>query len=104
MNEELDASPTPSAVSTAKTVSASEVSHVIIRACTNCQSQRTIGKPCGTCGNPTPPEVTKLGVVSAGYRNPVKNAWWRCVRAPLANRRIRRAGARTFELRANRGD
>lgn len=93
---------TPSAVSETKTISSGTVSHLIIRGCTRCQGQRVIGEPCATCGNPEPPEVTKLGVVSATYRNPIKRAWWTLVRAPMAERRIRRAAARTLELR--RGD
>lgn len=92
----------PTAVADTRAISSGTVSHVIIRGCTRCQSQRVIGEPCAGCGNPEPPEVTKLGVVSATYRNPIKRAWWALVRAPMADRRIRRAAARTLELR--RGD
>lgn len=31
------------------------------------------------------------GIVSAAYKNPIKQAWWLLVRKPLANRRIRRS-------------
>ena len=103
---------TPSEPDTAATTDAiafGEVSHVIVRRCSACIKQgvistRTIGEPCGTCGNPEPPETVELGVVSATYRNPVKRIWWNLVRRPLANRRIRRAGARTLELRIPRSD
>lgn len=82
---------------------------VVTRRCDVCitrgvVSPRTIGEPCGTCGNTAPAETADLGPVSAEYRNPIKQAWWNAVRAPLANRRIRKAGARTLELRTNRGD
>lgn len=35
--------------------------------------------------------VVDLGVISATYRNPLKQAVWTYVRKPLASRRIRRA-------------
>ncbi|MFI1535561.1 hypothetical protein [Streptomyces anandii] len=35
------------------------------------------------------------GVVDAYYRNPIKQAWWRLVGKPLANRRIRRSNRTT---------
>ena len=32
-----------------------------------------------------------LGVITASYRNPLRQWWWRLVRQPAARRRIRRA-------------
>lgn len=32
-----------------------------------------------------------LGLVSASYRNPLRRIYWRVIRKPLANRRIRKA-------------
>jgi hypothetical protein len=37
------------------------------------------------------------GIVSAHYRNPLKQAWWRLVGRPLANRRIRRSNRHVSE-------
>ncbi len=68
-----------------------EVTAVIIRACARCGSPRDLGRPCGECGNPDPPEVTDLGVVSASYRNPLRRAWRHVTGDPLARRRIRNA-------------
>jgi hypothetical protein len=111
MGDELPAAtePVQGAVSATKSISSGKFMPVIVRRCDVCIqngiiSVRTVGEPCGTCGNPEPPETTELGVVSAVYRNPIKRAWWKTVREPLANRRIRRAGARTLELRENRGN
>jgi hypothetical protein len=35
--------------------------------------------------------VQDLGLVHARYRSPFKHMWWRLVRRPAANRRIKRA-------------
>lgn len=35
------------------------------------------------------------GVVSAHYKNPIKQAWWLLVGRPLADRRIRRSNRTT---------
>jgi hypothetical protein len=105
VDDELNPATEPTgSVAATRAIAAGEVSHILIRGCTRCQSQRIIGEPCGTCGNPDPPEATRLGIVSAVYRNPIKRIWWTTVRGPLADRRIRKAGARTLELRATRSD
>lgn len=68
-----------------------EVSAVIIRACTRCQGPREQGKPCAGCGNPDPPVVTDLGVISATYRNPLRRLWRHVTGDPLSRRRIANA-------------
>lgn len=37
------------------------------------------------------------GIVAAHYKNPIRQAWWRYVGQPLANRRIRRSNRTTKE-------
>jgi hypothetical protein len=54
------------------------------------------------CGNPLAPTVEDLGVVTAQYRNPLRQAWWQLVGKPLADRRVRRANRRATNLRAKK--
>lgn len=35
--------------------------------------------------------VDDLGIVNASYKSPWRQAYWRCVRKPLVDRRIRQA-------------
>lgn len=90
--------PSAPAASTTDAVSSAEVRHVIVRACTECGASRTLDTACAGCGNSTPPAVDDLGIVTAVYRNPVRQAIWRLVRKPLADRRIRRANSRAAQL------
>jgi len=76
-------------------IASAEVSHIIVRGCA-CGSPRTPGVPCANCGNTAPPEIVNLGVVTANYRNPFRQALWVCVRKPLAELRIRRANRRAL--------
>jgi len=82
-------------------VASAEIRHIIVRACTECGAARQAGVACDGCGNALAPETTDLGVVSATYRNPIRNAWWHLVRRPLAQRRIQRANRRAHQLRAD---
>lgn len=77
-----------------------EVSAVIIRACALCGSPRALGRPCASCGNPDPPVVHDLKVVSASYRNPLRRAWRHLVTGPLARRRIKAANRLHAETEA----
>lgn len=90
------------APSTTDAVASAEVRHVIVRACADCGASRQIDTACAGCGNPDPPAVDDLGIVTAVYRDPVRRAVWRLVRKPLANRRIRRANARATQLQRAR--
>lgn len=74
----------------AKSIQSAEVSAVVVRAC-GCGHQREVGKPCGGCGNPEPPVVHDLGIISATYKNRRRRWWWLAVGQYLANARIRRA-------------
>lgn len=91
-----------SPASATKAVASAEVRHVIVRACVVCSGPRVIDVPCGQCGNPNPPHVVDLGVVTAIYRNPLRRVAWRLARKPLADLRIRRANQRAIQLRADR--
>jgi hypothetical protein len=71
----------------------------ITRACSRCRHPREAGKACGGCGNPEPPEICRLGVQSASYRNPLRQAWWRLAGEPRARRRARKANAAAKNLR-----
>lgn len=71
---------------------AAEFRPVIVRACA-CGSGRVIGQPCAGCGNEAPPVTVDLGVQSASYRNPLRQAWWNTAGTLLARRRARRANA-----------
>jgi len=88
----------------ADALSSAEVKAEIVRACTRCSGPRTIGEPCGTCGNRKPPEVTRLGVVSATHKRWWRRLWWSAVQKPLADRRIRNAGQRTGQLSEHRAE
>jgi hypothetical protein len=79
-------------------VRSAEVSAVVIRACARCGGAREIGTRCAKCGNADAPEVTDLGVISATYRSPRRQAWRHIVTDPLARRRIRKASRRTARL------
>lgn len=70
----------------------------IVRACTRCGHQRAEGEPCAGCGNPEPPLVHRLGVQSAVYRNPLRQAWWNLTGSRLAARRARKANAEAARL------
>jgi hypothetical protein len=78
-------------VSRARAVARTEVRHVIIRACRDCGHARQADVPCAGCGLAEQPERRDLGVQAARYRNPLRQAWWLAVRAPLAARRARAA-------------
>lgn len=82
---------TPPGPTRARAVTAAEIRNVIVRACTDCGAPRQVNTPCGHCGLTAPPVVHDLGVVSARYSNPFRQAWWRFVRSPAAARRARRA-------------
>ncbi len=82
-----------------KTLSSATLALTIVRACATCGAPRTPGQPCQSCGNATPPEITDLGTVAATHRNPIKRRWWALVGERLATRRIRKAAARTLQLR-----
>lgn len=82
----------------ADALSSASVEAVIVRACTKCHGPRTIDEPCAACGNKRPPEVTRLGVVSATHKRWWRRLWWTAVQKPLADRRIQRAGRRSAEL------
>lgn len=75
------------------------VSLIVIRACTVCGGKREMDKPCATCGNRKRPVTHDLGVQSAHYDNPVRQAWWSAVGQHLAADRVRRANEE-----ANRGN
>lgn len=77
-------------------IASAEVRHVIVRGCSLCESPRTVGTPCLDCGNTAPATVVDLGVVSASYRNPIRQFWWDRIGQPLAERRIRRANRRAL--------
>lgn len=94
------AEPAPADTTRTDSVTAAEVTHVIVRACRRCRHPRQIDTPCAGCGLGEPPEVTELGVVSATYRNPLKQFWWAAVGQRLAHRRIERANRRALQLRA----
>jgi hypothetical protein len=70
-----------------------EVSHVIIRACTVCGGSRTIGDPCGSCGNLQPPIIHDLGVTSGVYKDTGLQGLWDRVGKLAADRRIQRANS-----------
>lgn len=74
-----------------RAVTRAEISHVIVRACTECGHPRQLGADCAGCGNTATPLTHDLGVQSATYRNPLRRAWWRLVRQPAAARRARAA-------------
>lgn len=93
---------TEPAPSTADSISTAEVRQVIVRACQACGAGRHLGEPCAVCGNPLAPTVEDLGVVTAQYRNPLRQAWWQLVGKPLADRRVRRANRRATNLRAKK--
>jgi len=82
-----------------RAVASAEVSHVIVRACTECQHRRVTGEPCAGCGNPRESHVDRVGVTNASYRNPLRQMWWRIVRRHVANWRVRRANADAATLR-----
>lgn len=70
---------------------AATVSAVIVRACVRCGGKREAGAPCAGCGNPEPPVVHDLGVQSAFFTNPVKQAAWVAIGQHRAARRAARA-------------
>ena len=74
----------------ARTVSSATVSATVIRACP-CGSCRQPGSPCAAYGNTAKAKTHDLGIVSATYRNPVKQAWWLLLGRHFANFRIRKA-------------
>jgi hypothetical protein len=71
---------------------AAEFRPVITRAC-SCGHGRVQGEPCAGCGNAEPPVTVDLGIQSASYRNPFRQAWWDTVGTRLAARRVRKANA-----------
>lgn len=73
----------------ARTVTKATVTHVIVRACVNCQHPRETGKPCAGCGLTDPPVTHDLGVQSYAHRNPFKRLGWWAVGQRLAARRAR---------------
>lgn len=75
------------------------VSMIVIRACIICGGKRELEKPCATCGNTKRPITHDLGIQSAHYKNPVKQAWWDAIGQHLAANRVRRANEE-----ANRGN
>lgn len=75
------------------------VSMIIVRACTVCGGKRELDKPCATCGNRKRPVTHDLGIQSAHYDNPVRQAWWLTVGQHVAAARARRANEE-----ANRGN
>jgi len=79
-----------------ETIASAEVRHIIVRGCSSCGSSRTMDTPCLGCGNTEPAEMVNLGVVSASYRNPIRQFWWNHIGQPLAERRIRRANRRAL--------
>lgn len=87
MTEQTD----PTGQPRVRAVTAVELRNVIVRGCVDCGAPRQIDTPCGHCGLTDPPLVHDLGVMSARYKNPFRQAWWRFVRAPAAARRARRA-------------
>jgi hypothetical protein len=76
-----------------KVVSKAEVSNVIVRACIQCGTRRSLGEACEGCGLTDPPETHDLGVQAAYYRNPVRRLWWHLVTQPRASRRARAVNA-----------
>jgi hypothetical protein len=82
-----------------KSLSSAVLGLTIVRACARCDAPRTPGRHCAACGNSDPPETTDLGTVAAAHRNPLKQRWWDLIGRPLAERRIRKAAARTLQLR-----
>lgn len=72
----------------------------IVRACSRCAHQRQEGAPCAGCGNPEPPVVHELGVQSAAYRNPLRQAWWDLAGSRMAARRARKANAAAARLQS----
>lgn len=74
-------------------------SAVIVRACVVCGGKRELDKPCTTCGNKERPVTHDLGIQSAYYKDPVRQAWWFAVGQHLAANRARRANEE-----ANRGN
>ena len=77
----------------ARNVVSAEVSHVIVRGCTDCGHQRVIGEPCAGCGNPDPPVVHDLGVQAYTHKNPLRRLAWHAVGQHRARRRAKAAEA-----------
>lgn len=77
----------------ARSVTKAVVRNVLVRACTVCSGSREQGKPCGTCGNPDPPQVVDLGVQSYYHRNPLRRLGWSLIGQHLAARRARAANS-----------
>lgn len=100
----------PGAVLTLEQPSTQIVRMVILRACRTCGGRTVLDETSGKalcpagCGEAISHDI---GVVSASYNriarrrdvllNPMRNTWFRLVRRPAANRRIRKAN-RTVNL------
>lgn len=67
-----------------------ELSAIVIRACSVCQGKRELGKPCDTCGNKRPAEVTDLGVIASNTKPLWKKLKWKFWGYYAAQHRIRR--------------
>ena len=100
MNDE-PVTPAISSIPVADVISSAAVSHVIVRACTECSGPRVPNDPCVTCGNQTPAQVVQLGVTGATYRNPLRWLIRHLIGGPLAERRIRRANQQAVSLRTS---
>lgn len=66
------------------------LSAIIIRACTVCEGARELGKPCKSCGNSEPAQVTDLGVIASHQRSRWARLKWNLWGFRVAQRRIRR--------------
>lgn len=88
----------------AEAEASAEIEAVIVRACARCSGPRVADQPCGQCGNPDPPEITRLSVVSATYTKWWRKLWWDHLGKRLADRRIRQAAERTATLSHQRAE
>lgn len=79
----------------ARAVTHAAVSHVIVRACTECGAPRQKDAPCTGCGLADPPAVHDLGVQARYHRSPLRRAAWWLAGQHLAARRARAAARYT---------
>jgi hypothetical protein len=66
------------------------LSAVIIRACWVCGGKRELGKPCGSCGDKTPPQVSDLGVIASHQKSRWERFKWNIWAFHMAQRRIKK--------------
>jgi hypothetical protein len=66
-----------------------KLSAVVIRACNICQGARELGRPCASCGNRNPAEVTDLGVIASHQKSLWARLKWNLWQYHVAQRRVR---------------